>query len=361
MPEIHQPLDLYLCSTVRNLIFALLRSFTFSKNKSLIIVITDQQNLSPLNYNLTILPKNIEIVFLKRKEILNSVYSGTYGYIYKMFSIGEYRLPKFLKNKLLNIIFKKIPMLIPYFSSPHSELYLFNDRNRLAKLLRVTWGKYHIIEDGLSNYMQKRSSVFFKMKMIIQNREFRYRLIGDHSDCSSVFLLRPEEADPVILHKSKKIDFIDCHLAHESLKLFFQVNAFEDFDVIIATQPIAIGDLSHSEFDLVIYGKIITYLQNMNLKIAFKCHPRESANRYAKLAEDLVIIDSKIPLEVLLLSSACIPKVISIYSTAGMGFEDFCNRLTLIKNEQKNKQEQIFLDWKHNSNLIDIRLRELIQ
>ncbi|MGB1975123.1 MAG: hypothetical protein ACPHQD_13895, partial [Vibrio toranzoniae] len=63
-------MNLYLCSTLRHFLFALLKSLKEVNQESRIIVVTDQQGLEPESFDLSILPSTITVKFTGRKKLL---------------------------------------------------------------------------------------------------------------------------------------------------------------------------------------------------------------------------------------------------------------------------------------------------
>lgn len=75
MNEIHQQrkldmvitiVNLYLCSTIRDLLFALLRSIDTPDTESYILMIYDQQDIKANDFDLSFLPSYVKIQFIFR-------------------------------------------------------------------------------------------------------------------------------------------------------------------------------------------------------------------------------------------------------------------------------------------------------
>ena len=111
---------------------------------------------------------------------------------------------------------------------------------------------------------------------------------------------------------------------------------------------------------MLTYEKVISELNLKNVNVALKVHPREDLNKYKEKFPDIDLIESKIPLELVLFSNKTHSHIVSIYSTAGMGFEDFCNRITLINDREAENMNEILSDWKRDLKKIDVRIKEVI-
>ena len=69
-------MNMYLCSTLRHFLFALLKSLKESEQESRTIVVTDQQGLEPDSFDLSILPSTMTVKFIGRKKLLKEIYSS---------------------------------------------------------------------------------------------------------------------------------------------------------------------------------------------------------------------------------------------------------------------------------------------
>lgn len=344
-------MNIYLCSTLRHFLFATLKSLSVRDELSHIIVITDQQGLDPNRFDLSVLPSTISVKFVERKKILESVYGGTLGLFHKLFATANIS-SKFFRERTLNKI-DECGVLSSVHGLKDATLYLFNDRNRLARLMRLAFFEYEVIEDGLSNYTGTELSFVERYVLSKKGRRF----IGDDKRCSAIHLLTPNLAASQLTPKVKLINFINHIDVNSFIYPLFKVDKSEVSipKVIIATQPISIGNMADSECDIAVFQKMVDYLKCKNHSYAFKVHPRENEMKYRVAFPDADFIESKIPLELLAFSSCESPIVLSIYSSAGMGFEGYCHRATLIKDEEAEYQADIYTQWQKD--LIDVEKR----
>jgi len=343
-------MDLYLCSTLRHLMFALLRALKSSEQESLIVMILDQQDLSAQQFDLSVLPNNVSVKFIKRKDLLGETYRGGIGFIHKLCATAL--VPSsYFNNRTRELILER------QFSIDKSRkinLFLFNDRNRLARLLRLTVKNYQVIEDGLSNYSGSEQSNI--ERLLFRKRQRRY--IGDDHRCQSISLLNKESAPRTIKHKVNAIDFIDTSNVRKYLLSFFKLdlsNLSEFPKVLIATQPISLANMDSTGCDLKAYQELINHLDEKGVSYQIKVHPRESEEKYMNQFSQASFVDSKIPIELYLFSNEEKIDIVSIYSSAGMGFERFCNRVTLIQDNEAEEQEEIYQSWQ--TGLADLKER----
>ncbi|WP_413285395.1 glycosyltransferase family 52 [Vibrio sp. MA40-2] len=343
-------MDLYLCSTLRHFMFALLRAIRDSEQDSLIIMILDQQDLSEQQFDLTVLPSWVSVKFVKRKNLLGETYKGPIGFTHKLCATALVASAYF-KNRTRKYVFER---QFNIDNSRKINLFLFNDRNRLARLLRLTVETYQVIEDGLSNYS---GNALNNIERLIQRKKHR-RYIGDDHRCRSILLLNKEFAPNTIKHKVHAIDFIDTDIVSKYLFPIFKLDlsSLNEFPkVLIATQPISLANMDSTGCDLKVYEELIKYLDEKGLSYQIKVHPRENEEKYTNYFSQASFVDSKTPLELFLFSNEEKIDIVSIYSSAGMGFERFCNRVTLINDSEAEKQEQIYENWQQG--LADLRVR----
>ena len=344
-------MNLYLCSTLRHFLFALLKSLKESEQESRIIVVTDQQGLEPDSFDLSILPNTITVKFIGRKKLLKEIYSGGVGLIHKLFAVANCQ-SEFFKKRTVNKLYES-KILVESQVKGKIRLFLFNDRNRLSRLMRLAFPFYEVVEDGLSNYTGTELSL---TERFLFNKKGR-RYIGDDRRCKFIHLLQPEQAPNQIAKKVQRIEFIDSNNVNKFLYSIFKLdNSNVDVpDVIIATQPISISGMSDSGDDINVYRRMAEHLEAKNCTYAFKVHPRENEDKYKNAFPNSKFVKSKIPLELLVFSSSSSPMILSVYSSAGMGFEGFCRRVTLITDDEAEMQADIYYKWKQS--LLDLNQR----
>ncbi|MDN3632415.1 glycosyltransferase family 52 [Vibrio lentus] len=349
-------MNIYLCSTLRHFLFATLKSLSVRDELSHIIVITDQQGLDPNRFELSVLPSTISVKFVERKQILDNVYGGKLGFVHKLFATANIS-SKFFQERTLKKL-DECDLLSSEYGLKGTTLYLFNDRNRLARLMRLAFIEYEVIEDGLSNYTGSELSLAERYVLSKKGRRF----IGDDKRCSAIHLLTPKLAASQLAPKVKPINFISYINVNSFIYPLFKVDKSKVSipEVIIATQPISIGNMIESECDIAVFQKIVDYLKFKDYSYAFKVHPRENEMKYRIEFPDTDFIESKIPLELLAFSSCESPIVLSIYSSAGMGFEEHCRRATLIKDEEAEYQADIYAQWQKDLIDVDKRLERIL-
>ncbi|WEM42436.1 glycosyltransferase family 52 [Photobacterium sp. DA100] len=352
-------MNLYLCSTIRHLMLAVLKSLDEPQVAATILLIKDQQNLREVDFDIEALPKNIDIQFVNRKQILSRAYCGLSGSLLKLTAVAGIRptssLQVYTRKKVLQQIFGLQDL-------SDLQLYLFNDRNRLSRLLKLAVNQYTVIEDGLSNYYGVPLSKFDKLKKIFSGNKNTLRYIGDSSRCSGIWLLNPDKAPRDIADKVHDIDFINAKNVSEYVFPLFKATGCLDpsADAIIATQPISVGNLTASNFDLEVYSELIEQLNKHQRRFICKLHPRESIERYQRAFPDCIFLQGKVPLELLIFGAKKKLDVLSIYSSAGMGFEKYCTRKTLINENEAEIMADVFDSWRTDRSELEKRLNNIL-
>lgn len=352
-------MNLYLCSTIRHLMLAVLKALNEPHTQSIILLITDQQNLQEADFDVSALPKNVNIRFVNRKKILSNAYRGTAGVLLKCAAITGLRpfpsLKQYSRQKVLH-------QALGLNDTADFQLFLFNDRNRLARLLKLSVDSYSVIEDGLSNYYGVPLSYFDKLKQVFSGNKSTLRYIGDSSRCREIWLLNVDKAPKEISGKTRDINFIQPRNVTEFCYPLFKISESLDksIDAIIATQPISVGNLTASNFDLNVYSDLIDHLKNKKKNFICKLHPRESIQRYQDALPGVKFIQGKIPLELLIFGAEKKLDILSIYSSAGMGFESYCTRKTLVNDTEAEVMADIFDTWRKDPAQLEQRLNSIL-
>lgn len=348
-------MNIFLCSTVRHLLFSLLKAIKQSDEKSIIFMICDQQNIDKNNFDVSKLPKNIEVIFFNRTDIRKKVYSGFQGKLIKLMANYKVSLPTSFQQNVANLIFiqaLEANLSLKELSSP--TLYLYNDRNKISRLFRLAFNDYHLIDEGLSNYSGKPLKAHEKLISFISGSKKKKRFFGDDERCKSISLVNAEKAPEALKDKVQQIDFINTESINDYCYDFFKVSTDIQPQCVLATQP-----LESSDVDMAIYKKIILACQKNNFTVAIKPHPREDISRYVDEFPGTLLIESKIPLELLIFKVHKKINILSIYSSAGLGFEDYSTCLKLIEDNELENINLLFSQWRKDLNLVDSRLDKM--
>lgn len=358
-------MNIYLCSTVRNLLFAQLKALDEPGQKSCILMIYDQQNISIDNYDLSSLPDHVQVKFIRRKDIRKQLDRRLSGRILRLLAVLNIRTGVQFRRRIKTWLFNDLLKNLGLVAAEVGQLFLFNDRNRVARLLRLAFADYAIIEDGLSNYSGKKLRAGEALWHVLTGNRSKKSYLGDDKRCHTIFLLNPKSSPEVLRSKVRPVTFIDSRNIAEVCCNFFRFQPVAGrgsvFSTILATQPIAVGQLTASGFDLVIYRKLLAQLQAKGAQVALKVHPREDLERYRQAFPDYQLVESKIPLELMIFGAEDKCDIVSIYSSAGMGFEQYCRRLTLIKDQESEQMQAVFDAWRKNADSLERRINALLQ
>ncbi|WP_298941447.1 glycosyltransferase family 52 [uncultured Psychromonas sp.] len=352
-------MDIYLCSTVRHLLFSLLKALSTPDKKSCLLMVTDQQNIDIQNYDLNRLPNFIRVVFIQRSDINKNLLKYKLGKGIKVlanFNIyTSLRMQSYFKKLLFT---KLIPIANHIKELEGGDLYLFNDRNKLSRLLRLTSGTYSIIEDGAANYLGTKLKKLEKIGKLITLNQQKKRYFGDDPRCKAIYLLNKDGAPEYLKKKVVQIEFILPHLIKEYCLFFFKEENLNETPYILATQPIIQNDFASSGRDLIVYREIIKYFKSKGINIVIKTHPRESVLKYKNAFPDILIMESKVPLELIIFNGENKCNIISLFSSAGAGFEDYCHRLTLIDDIELENLKSIINSLKEDKKYLEKRIHQ---
>ncbi len=356
-------MDIYLCSTIRNLMFAVMRACKSERTQSLILLITDQQDLKLADFDCDVLPAHIQLCCIERKAIRKQLDASLAGRVIRLLAACKITPPTGYRAMLRAKILQQLTgQHSPGFQQAQ-RLFLFNDRNRVARLLRLAFGDYVVIEDGLANYRGYPLRWHEQLGRLL-GRRHGMRYIGDDVRCGQILLLHPEKSPCGLRNKIAAIDFHNSEQGREVCLLFFRVptqSINSQYDLLLATQPISEGNLTQSDADLAIYRQIIALAAEAGRCIAIKVHPRERAQRYQQAFPASTVISGNIPLELMLFGTQHRVDILSIYSSAGLGFEQFCKRLCLVKDAEAEAMDQLFILWQQQPERLIQRIDGLLR
>ncbi|MFT5716018.1 MAG: hypothetical protein ACI9T7_000191 [Oleiphilaceae bacterium] len=348
-------MNIYLCSTVRHLLFSLLKGLSEPENKNIIFMISDQQNIEPANFDCSILPSHIEVIFIARKQLRQELYSGLKGKVIKLMANFNVMTSPAVREKMAALLFNRtLHLSLSKEQLKSAKLFLFNDRNKMSRLFRLAFKQYTLMEEGLANYSGKKLKPLEILGDLITFNHRTMRYFGDNNRCQNIYLVNTEQVPNALQHKVKQINFIDEIAINQYCKPFFKVPVNSNISCILATQP-----LVSTGIDLDIYKKIIAACNVNNMAVTIKPHPSEDISRYVSAFPNTPLIDSKLPLELVVFGNQQKCNILSIYSTAGVGFEKYCNRINLIKDNEIEKVSILFNTWQADLSLVDSRVDKL--
>lgn len=355
-------LNIYVCSTVRHLLFSLLRADAHRDSQHHILFFADYQHTSLADWDLSHLPENIVVSELSREKFCDYLYSSLRGKLCYFLAMRGPRCPKLLLQPLYTLLAESNPVLASALVSGEiSRLWLFNERNKMARLLRLLIRHFSLIEDGASNYRLLVCPWWKQPVRVLYGLPARCRVLGEEGCCDEIQVLHPERLPAPVRHKGTCIDFLDSPAAAALVDRTFRArNAIppDTQQFIVATQPFGIPGASTADKQ-DIYQRIVSYLQAQGLPVLLKVHPAEDASDYDFLDSSVTRIPGKIPLEAMLLGNLQPPVIVSIFSAAGMGLERYCRRIKLYEDGANNAlYAQTLKSWIANPKKLDEVLQQ---
>ena len=333
---------IYVCSTVRHLLFSLYHSQDKDSNIiSKIVFFYDYQDVDPKTIDTCVLPKNIELVLVNRKSLVKHIKkSGFLGRYLLFCSLRNLSINKKNKNVLISLMKEHDNSLD--FSHAIKKLYLYNDNNKMSRLFRLLSSSYSMIEDGMGNYVEH--VVNSKPKQLLRylsKKNPKYHVFGERKQCDDIYAIHPEKLPKTVLHKGKKLVLSNNKTYASNVMRCFKFDksfVLNKKTLIIATQPtlnILKGKLINSSFFHEIYDLIKSKSKSEGFEPVLKLHPKESESDYLFFKEKGVsFLSNKQPLELYLLSSTDPVNIISINSSAGIGMEEYCNIYKVIPDSE---------------------------
>jgi len=351
-------MNVYICSTLRHLLFSISKAHNESSKKSHILFFYDYQDIDSNTLDTKNLPNNIKITLLSRKKLTKQLKVTFKGKLYLALSLRANNLPKWLKIQITLAVNNLIPEL--NFSQKDTNLFVFNERNKMSRLFRMMVSDYEMIEDGVGNYYEIPVSFPKNIIRYFQGEKPSSWVFGENKRCKRINVVSPEKLPSRVRGKGYEIDFLNSAAPLDTINNVFKfipVNANEDEDklFIIATQPAPERRLK--KFSYQINQEIIDYCHKNNFAITMKIHPSENINDYLHIFPKMVFLPSKAPLELQILNSTKKVTVVSLNSSAGLGFEKHCSILKLIPDNDLHRFIDIIDSWEKDVN----KLKKVIE
>ncbi|GAD87974.1 hypothetical protein VHA01S_003_00500 [Vibrio halioticoli NBRC 102217] len=352
-------MNLYICSTLRHVIFSISKAIN-DKEPTKIIYFFDYQKVKPSTFDQSTLPNNIELVLLSRKLLTKHLRENFLGKITYVFAQWGLTLPKSIRHRLSTQLHTFNPKL--YLSSQDINLFLFNNRNKMSRIFSCLVSNYRIIEDGMGNYLDlpvKKSKYILRL---LQGKSIKYWNFGEEKKCIQILVLYPNRLHPKIRKKGHKITFLDTEEGNNAILSLFSVATSDIPEIIIATQPFSPSitkKLKCKNIEEYFCMNLVNYCVENGISHALKVHPRERKEKYSSYLSSNKILNEKLPLEVFLLGNKYKPIVLSLNSTAGVGFEEYCERVTLVDDDSTldSIAENLAL-WEKKPELLNNQLSE---
>lgn len=157
-------------------------------------------------------------------------------------------------------------------------------------------------------------------------------VLSENPKCVKNIVLSPNDVPDRVKHKTVGI-VINNDIRKFVLPDFFNCKDVVDVDdktVLLLTQPFRKKDIS--KFSRInMYESIANRLYELGYKVVLKPHPRDKLGDYVNVKCEM-ILESYIPVEVMLMGGDSKPVLLSIASSSGMGFENYCKPLRIIEH-----------------------------
>lgn len=357
--------NLYMCSTVRHVMLSVFHAVESNKN-STIVLFNDYQSIPSTLINTSNLPSNIKIVLASRDELTSVIkQKGLIGKFILKSSILGFRIPDFLKRTLISYINayeEKIFLdLVSY------ELFVFNDDNKMSRLFRLLVPNYKMIEDGMRNYIEiPIHSPIKKIFRKLKGYHSKTMIMGEKNECLEIHLLSPDKSPSQIHSKVQKLNISQSTYATDLLSKIFQVDSYthEKRTIILATQPTSKeNNLRFKDINFVkkVYQNIYKQAVNAGYNVVLKLHPSEPKDDYNKFFEGVEQLPPKLPVELFLMLSDKKIGIVSLFSSVGMGLEEYCDVFQILKQEEIAETIDTIVSFEKNPAELDLRIKQVLQ
>jgi len=354
-------MNFYICSTVRHLLFALLQALSEPDQTHHILFFSDFQSTSLEPWDLAHLPANINVHEGNRRQFRKELTSDLRGTLFYFLAMRNLAAPGFLRQAFFKTLGQLHPDIATTFRNAEDrELWLFNERNKMARVFRLITQRFNLIEEGSGNYHYFTKSVWRWPGRALLGRPYNKLSFGEDRRCQTILVSYPEKLPPFVARKGARIDFLDTPASKQVIRRMFGDTDFSMFSdaVIVATSPLDTLDNISVRQKLSLYQLMVETLSGMGLNAILKLHPRENTQDYAALRETLPFAPEKLPLEVVIVLSEKPVTILSFFTSAGIGLEPYFRLVELCgRTDSAGYEIHKLYEWLAHPEL----LRELIQ
>lgn len=233
--------------------------------------------------------------------------------IYRLFSV-------YVFQKLKLYFFTKKTLKNNYFIYGNDDLIPFDMFRKF---------NYHILEDGLSNYIFRKKAIqpgtlmyFFKKCIRGTGHD---KSFGRSDKCKTIYLTGISSIPNIIVDKVKIVNLkaLWGKKSREEQKEILDIFNITDTvikklkskKIILLTQPISEIGLVSEEEKITIYRNCLSKYDIKDVMI--KTHPRETTN-YKKYFSSMMIVDTPFPFELIELLDITIDKVVTLFSAVAL-------------------------------------------
>jgi len=329
-------MNFYICSTVRHFLFALLKACSETDETHHILFFSDFQATSLDAWNLSNLPANITVHEGNRRKFRARLTETTRGKLFYFLALRNLWAPAFLEEAFFGTLdHLHSDIAQPFRNASPRSLWLFNERNKMARVFRLVNQDFFLIEEGSGNYHYFTKRFWRWPGRALLGRPFNKLSFGEDRRCRKILVSYPDKVPPYVRHKAEKLKFLDTPESKQKVREIFE-HAI-DFNtlsgsIILATSPLDEIDNIDKENKLALYTLVFETLSDLGFRSVLKLHPREDPRDYDSIVELTYTVPEKFPLEVIILLSDEPVTVVSFFTSAGIGLEPYftlvelCNR-----------------------------------
>ena len=247
----------------------------------------------------------------------------------------KFYLNEWFDLKICNKLLNKIRILMILRAKKIDILY-FQDHIIYSQLfMKYFKGRIYLLEDGIKNYkletpsrsLTKYGKIKEKIKSIVYRLQKRQRIMGLSDRVEKIILTGLDKVPDIIKEKTSIVNIEKLweelsEQRKERIKEIFNIDVEkfkiieqEGKNIILFTQPLSEDGILDEHEKIEIYSKII---KNYDItKLVIKIHPREKTD-YRKYFKDVVVMDEKIPMELLRIMGIEFKEYVTIFSTAAL-------------------------------------------
>jgi hypothetical protein len=346
--------------------FALLKALKEDDQEHQILFFSDYQNTSLAAWDLSKLPANIAVYEGNRRQFRHLLTQSWQGKLFYFLAMQKLKAPVFLHKPLFDTLDQTLSEFGKNFAKAENRrLWLFNERNKMARVFRLVSQNFSLIEEGSGNYHYWHYPWWRWPARALIGVPYNKCYMGEDNRCTEIEVSHPDKMPPFVRHKGRKIDYLNTPESKAIIRRVFvkhiELEKLPE-NIILATSPLENLDGIETDGKIAIYERVIATLAELGYAVLVKLHPRESREEYAPIADGVAFAPEKLPLEVLIVLSPQPVTVVSFFTSSGIGLEQYFTLIELCDRKADNSYDlDKVVEWMRQPAAIENAVKTKVQ
>ncbi|GAA4894511.1 polysialyltransferase family glycosyltransferase [Ferrimonas pelagia] len=327
-------MDYYICTTPRHMLFAVMRGLSRPQQQTHVVFFSRNIEADRANWDPSVLPSHVHFHLIPWRQSKAELAKQPWGLLYRLSTYRDTPATEGQQQRFIRFLASYSPSLSEALLHDHDKsMVVFNERNPISRLFNKLVEQFDIIEDGEGNYIEFKLPAIKTLPRRLMGLPDN-RVFGESHRCQRIFAVQPHRVPSIVQHKAVNIDFLNAEAHRTNLLGLFRINgalSHADNTIILLTQPMERWMPGNEGNKVKLYEILTEHLNAMGYHVILKIHPAEQPEEYQHLPCAGGMLPARIPMEAAILGCEDKPTLLSIKSSAGIGFEQYCERLKMVE------------------------------